>query len=232
MSDADLAKACRAAKKQWPDDYEKCKRVTHLTGYLGTPRRIYEEYPDDFTSEAEARRLQQFLLSTDAGADIKAWQRSTVERAHAQKYLENFYHLRHRFYSLFQWNPRRQSFEFGDDAKRAVAFCPQSIASFIQSDVVLAMVAAGWGAMLRAIIHDSIIMEVLVERAVEAARALYAALTTPIAVLNGLAIGAEVMIGRNLAPHTDDNPEGMIEFEKWTCYNHASPTSKESPCVA
>ena len=222
LSDTDLATACKNAKHEWPDDYEKCKRVTHLTGYLGTPRRIFEEYPDDFASEAEARRLQQFLLATDAGTDVKAWQRKTVEMAHAQKYLENFFGLRHRFYSLWQWNARLQAWEFGDDAKRAVAFCPQSIASFVQSDVVLALVAAGWLGALRAIIHDSIILEVLIERAQDAARALHTALTAPIAKLNGLVIGAEVSIGRNLAPFREDNPEGMLDMHQWSGYNVAA----------
>jgi len=214
LSDTELAQACRNAKKQWPDDYEKCKRVTHLTGYLGTPRRIYEEYPDDFESEAEARKLQQFLLGTEIGDDIKAWQRATVEEAHGNKYLENFYGLRHRFYSLFQWNPRRQAFEFGDDAKRAVAFRPQSIASFIQSDVVF-RVAECWLGSLRAIIHDSVVLEVPIRQAHEAAQALEAALTAPISQLGGLSIGAEVSIGSNLAPWSDDNPSGMVEASKW-----------------
>lgn len=215
LSDTALAQECRNAKKQWPDDYEKCKRVTHLTGYLGTPRRIFEEYPDDFSSEAEARKLQQFLLATEAGQDIKAWQKATVEEAHGNRYLENFYGLRHRFYTLFQWNPRRQAFEFGDDAKRAVAFRPQSIASFIQTDVVLRMVEWGWLGALRAIIHDSIVMEVPEGVAMTAGAALYKALIEPREKLGGLEIGAEVSIGRNLAPQSDENPDGMVEMSQW-----------------
>src|SRR6516164_5743918 len=131
--DAVLSAACQAAKAKWPDDYEKCKRVVHLSNYLGTPRRITEEYPDEFPREAEASRLQEFYFSTDAGKDVRAWQKKTVEIAHANKGLENSFGLRHRLFSLYAWNAYRQSWEFGDDAKRAVAFVPQSDASFVQS---------------------------------------------------------------------------------------------------
>ena len=216
LSDTALAQECRNAKKQWPDDYEKCKRVTHLTGYLGTPHRIAEEYPDDFKDVAEARRLQQFLLATAAGADIKAWQKATVEEAHGNRYLENYYGLRHRFYTLFQWNPRGQRWDLGDDAKRAVAFRPQSIASFIQTDVVLRMVEIGWLESLRAIIHDSLILEVPESVAMKAASELHETLVAPRERLGGLAIGAEVSIGRNLAPAAADNPDGMIEMSQWS----------------
>lgn len=211
----ELQRRSKAAKKQWPDDYERSKRVAHLTNYLGTPRRIFEEYPDDFDSEASARKLQQVLLGTEAGTDIKRWQKASVEEAHGNKYLENFYGLRHRFYTLYQWNHRMQRWDLGDDAKRAVAFRPQSIASFIQTDVVLRMVEWGWLDALRAIIHDSLVLEVRDADAIRAAASLYAALVEPRTKLGGLEIGAEVSIGRNLAPYSEDNPEGMIEMSQW-----------------
>jgi uracil-DNA glycosylase family 4 len=213
LSDDDLSARCKASKQRWPDDYEKMKRVTHLTGYLGTPRRIHEEYPDDFASEAEARDLQQFLLGSEIGQDIKQWQRRTVERAHHDKFLENHFGLRHRFYSLYQWNSRRQAYEFGDDAKRAVAFVPQSMASFIQSEVVLKLVERGWLPMLRAIVHDSIIMEVPEDELEGAAMDLHAALTAPIKQLNDLTIGAEIKYGPNL--------HDMTEWQPWVKANSA-----------
>ncbi len=89
----------------------------------------------------------------------------------------------------------------------------------------------GWGAAMRAIIHDSLIMEVSVAQALCAARELQAALTYPIAALDGLLIGAEVMIGSNLAPHSPDNPAGMIEMDRWQASDVQREHEKEAPCI-
>jgi hypothetical protein len=195
-----LSAACQAAKAKWPDDYEKCKRVVHLSNYLGTPRRITEEYPDEFPREAEAARLQEFYFSTDAGKDVRAWQKKTVEIAHANKGLENSFGLRHRFFSLYAWNAYRQAWEFGDDAKRAVAFVPQSDASFVQSDILLRLVSRDIRTLewLVAIVHDSIILDVPDGLCSHVASILSEEMTAPIAQLGGLAIGAEVKVGNNL----------------------------------
>jgi hypothetical protein len=212
-----LSVACKAAKARWPDDYEKCKRVVHLSNYLGTPRRITEEYPEEFPREAEAARLQDFYFSTEAGRDVRAWQKHTVEIAHANKGLENHFGLRHRFYSLYAWNEyryrkalelgieeviaRHEAWGFGDDAKRAVAFCPQSDASFVQSDILLRLVGRDprfleW---LVAIVHDSIVCDCPVGLGDYVAGVLFEEMVRPVAQLDGLAIGAEVSTGPNLA---------------------------------
>lgn len=215
LPDTELTTLCRAAKKLWPEDYEKMKRVVHLSNYLGTKRRIHEEYPDDFPTEREAGKLQQFYLGSDAGLDVRAWQKATVERAHADKALENHFGLRHRFYSLYAWNARRSSWEFGDDAKRAVAFRPQSAAAAIQRIVVQRLLtimpdARDWLCLL---VHDSVIADVPDEHVARYCAALYEAMTSPISELEGLTIGCEILVGSNAAPRDDTNPEGM---DTWT----------------
>jgi len=207
ISDTALTAACQAAKKAWPEDYEKCKRVVHLSNYMGTPRRISEEYPEEFATEGSAKGLQDFYFNTEAGADIRAWQKQTIEIAHANKGLENHFGLRHRFYSLYSYDSRRGIYVLGEDAKRAVAFVPQSDASFVQSDILLRLVARdirflGW---LVAIVHDSIILDLPVSEADYAGSVLVEEMTRPIPQLDNLWIGAEIKIGVSLG-----------EMETWT----------------
>jgi uracil-DNA glycosylase family 4 len=215
LDDATLTKLCKASKRTWPADYEKIKRVIHLSNYLGTKRRIHEEYPDDFATEKEAGKLQQFYLGSEPGLDVRAWQKATVELAHANKALENGFNLRHRFYSLYAWNARRQSWEFGDDAKRAVAFKPQSAAAAIQRIIVARLLhrlpeCAPWLCLL---VHDAIIADVPDEHVGRYAQTLYDVMTSPIDELEGLTIGAEVSVGDNAAPFAEDNLGGMQEWK-------------------
>jgi hypothetical protein len=214
LEDSELQRQSKLSKKQWPEDYEKMKRVVHLSNYLGTKRRIHEEYPDDFPTEREAAKLQQFYLGSDPGQDVRAWQKATVELAHASKALENNFGLRHRFYSLYAWNARRSTWEFGDDAKRAVAFRPQSAAAAIQRIIVQRLLermpqALQWLCLL---VHDSIIADVPDAHVDEYCTALYEAMTSPIDELEGLTIGAEMLMGDNAAPADQDNEKGMREW--------------------
>jgi DNA polymerase len=214
LEDSELQKQSKLSKKQWPDDYEKMKRVVHMSNYLATKRRIHEEYPDDFPTEREAGKLQQFYLGSEPGQDIRAWQKSTVELAHASKALENNFGLRHRFYSLYAWNARRSAWEFGDDAKRAVAFRPQSAAAAIQRIVVKRLLermpeALAWLCLL---VHDSIIADVPDAFVGHYCQTLYDVMTSPIDELEGLTIGAEILVGENAAPRDAENPGGMAEW--------------------
>ncbi len=215
ICDTELSRLSRSAKNFWPEDYDKMKRVIHLTNYLGTKRRIHEEYPDDFPTEREAGKLQQFYLGTEAGADVRAYQKASVDQAQANKGLENGFGLRHRFYSLFAWNARRSAWEFGDDAKRAVAFRPQSAAAAIQRIIVQRLLlylpmALEWLCLL---VHDAVIADVPEEHVSLYCRALYRAMTSAIDELGGLTIGAEITVGDNAAPFSEDNFGGM---KAWT----------------
>ncbi|MGH9968197.1 MAG: DNA polymerase, partial [Pyrinomonadaceae bacterium] len=85
LPDAELAVQCKAAKAEWGvQEYDRMKRVVYLSFYMGTPQRIHEEYPLDFSSVKQARELQEFLFSTKPGQDIKAWQQQTLQQAHKE----------------------------------------------------------------------------------------------------------------------------------------------------
>jgi len=86
------------------------------------------------------------------------------------------------------------------DAKRAVAFVPQSDAAFIQREEFLWI--EEWHPWLIQYLtlptHDSIIAEVPEAMATSAANVLHAAMTQPWAELGGLSIGVEIKVGYNL----------------------------------
>ena len=102
---------------------------------------------------------------------------------------------RHRFYNVMNYDGT-----LGEDAKRAVAFRPQASASAIQ-DIYVDAIEQEHGWMmdyLCALVHDSILAEVPLERAEEYAKTIIKVMTMAIKELDGLTIGVEVKIGRNL----------------------------------
>ena len=197
-----------AGRKVSKDDplYDQIKRVVHLSNYMGTPNRIHEEYPDTFASVKKARELQDFYFATPAGQDVRKWQKQTMEQAHKERYLQNPWGYRHYFYDVFHYS--NGQWVMGDDAKRAVAYQPQSTASAIQTEFIIDITANDviLSEGLRWIIHDSIICEIPEQHAEVAARRLNHIMQHPHPQLGGLAIGAECKIGPNLAEMASVTP--------------------------
>lgn len=215
---AAMTKLCKAAKKMWPVDYEVMKRVDHLSNYLGSPARIYEEYPEEFESESQAAMLQQFYFSTAPGREVRKWQQKVLVEAHDKRYLINHFGYKHYFYSVFKWDSRKRMDVYDDDAKRAVAFRPQSDGSACQTEVLLRM-AEGYEGMvdrLRLIIHDSIVTLAKEDEVEEVATIQHREMVRGVPELEGLSIGAETKYGRNLAPFDyageGTNADGMREM--------------------
>ena len=175
--------------------YDKVKRIVHLSNYLGTPSRIAEEYPDDFPSVAEARKLQDFYFTQREIQPVRLWQQSTLSIADYDHHLETPFGQRHYFYDVL--SKRDEKVTLGNDAKRAIAFMPQATASAIQTRYVHKL-PARIQLMMRAIIHDSIILKVPKEEANHVALVLYTTMIQPLPELGGLSIGAEASMGENL----------------------------------
>lgn len=222
VSDEELTKRCKAAKKKWPADYEILKRVGHLSNYLGTPYRIYEEYPEEFNSPIAAGQMQNFYFSTPPGKEVRQWQSRVMAEAHKYNYLDNHFNYRHYFYSVFKRDIKTKQWiiDHEGDAKRAVAFRPQSDGSAQQTEVIL-RVAEGYDNILdwlRLIVHDEIVMEVPEDKVEDAATILHTEMVRPIPELpmvdgSRLSIGAETKFGRNLAAYNEEsNPDGMREM--------------------
>jgi hypothetical protein len=195
----ELKVLCKAAKARYDKaSRDIAKRCVHLTAYRGTPERMAEEYPDDFPTVASARKPQNILLASPIGQDLQAWWKSTLERAGHDKFLMNPFGGRHRFFHIFTYNKRRQCFEAnGDDAKRAIAYLPQSSASAIQDIYVLKMWETPLKEWLRMIVHDSCLAIVPEAELDNASRIMYNTMSSPIPELGGLEIGVEVKWGKN-----------------------------------
>jgi uracil-DNA glycosylase family 4 len=195
--DEEVKRKLKAVKRGYPEQYEAAKRGGHATNYLLSAFGLQDEYPDFFPSKRKAEEFQQFYFSLFP--KVKQWQNSTLERAHKETFLDNHFQYRHYFYDVFGWNAKTQGWTLGNDAKRCVAFVPQSDASAIQTEYLLRLAEdeqmVEW---LRLIIHDSIVAEVPVEAADYACQRLYKVMTMPLPQLGGLSIGAEIKVGENL----------------------------------
>jgi DNA polymerase I-like protein with 3'-5' exonuclease and polymerase domains len=211
LPDEELRARCKAIKKAFPVEREMIKRVVHLSNYKGTPGRIFEEYPEHFRNEKEAKDLQDLYFNTDPGKDVVRWQNATLTLAHKEHVLKTPVGYWHEFYNVFTYDKKYGKWRLGDDAKRCIAFKPQGTASGIQTEVLLWVAEHHpWlVALLRLIIHDEIAAEVPDAQVPDAVAVLQQGFTQAWPQLGGLSIGAEGKVGRNLAEWSPDNPDGL-----------------------
>jgi len=195
--------------------YEGMKRVIHGSNYLLSAFGIHDEYEEYFPTEYSAQSAQDMYFNSPAGHDVRRYHKETIEEAYAHKYLDNSFQYRHYFYGpMYKLNKRTGKWEVDHegDAKRAVAYRPQSDAAAIQREDILAMEPyTDYSKFLRLPTYDSLILEApdkLVDKGIEM---LYNQFCKPIRELGDLTIGFEVKVGSNLAPKKDDNPGGMEE---------------------
>ena len=127
---ADLVAACQEAKdydKSLPKSVQRrdhCKKTVHGSNYGLTPYGMADEYQDLFPRQRDAEELQEMYFALFP--KIKQWMRTTREQADRQTFLDNHYQYRHYFYAVTKWNSKYQRFDLGTDAKRCIAFLPQS----------------------------------------------------------------------------------------------------------
>ena len=197
-----LQKACKAFKRQDPALYEVCKRTIHATHYGMTPYGMNDEYEEEFPTRAVAEEFQNAYLDTVA-TKLRATIQGLRERASKETFLDNHYQYRHHFFDVFSWDSKYNRWTLGGDAKRCVAFVPQSDASAIQTEDLIDLDAyepelvAPW---LRLIIHDSFVCEVPESIAQPCAQAMGRMMLRGRPELAGLSIGVEVKMGHSLAP--------------------------------
>lgn len=157
-SDADLKLFFKDLKKRFNTERDVAKRVVHMSNYLGTPNRMVDANPETFPTVKFAREMQDLYFEVCPG--VKRWQQHTVALAAKQAYIRNPFGYLHRFWNVLNWKKERDGewhSTFGDDAKRAVAFGPQSTAAGIIKDAMLEIAAQGLDHYLRLQVHDSLV---------------------------------------------------------------------------
>lgn len=204
----ELHRQCVAMKRAYPVVYEGSKRGIHGSNYLLSPYGLHDEYPEYFPTERAAREMQDLYFSLPPGQEVRKWHSKVLNEAHLKTVLRNHFDYQHRFYEVFKYDSRKKAQVLGHDAKRAVAFIPQSDASAIQTEVLLRLAAypdiLDW---LRLIIHDEVVLEIPEEAVDYCGQIVYTEMLRPMRELGGLTIGAEVKVGRNLAEMSEWTPK-------------------------
>lgn len=227
-------------KEQYPKPYDCAKRVVYLTSYCGTPRMMQASYPDTFPTIRAAEKVQNIYF--DLAPKLKTWQHSVQELAYKQGYLggpgAHPFGYRHFFHNVLSFRPvkgvaprgaqvvtiagRNYVVLRGEDAKRAVAFFPQSTAAGILKEAMLRLFTPGMPSYigdafygrtpLRAPIHDALLLEVPDEVYEEVLRKVVYEMMQPVPQLpmpaewglgQYLSIGVEAKVGRNWAVYND-----------------------------
>jgi hypothetical protein len=189
----DLLKFFSEIKKLHPVERDQAKRIVHGTNYLETVFGIYKRFRKLFRSIRDAEKLQGMYYGI--APKLRPWQNSVQDLAFNQEFLggpgAHPYSYRHEFYNVRDFRPiteaeatRRKRFnqpcsfmngrwyavQPGEDAKRAVAYFPQSIAAGVIRESSLLLFDPELPdyvgdlfhgrTPLRAIIHDSYLNEV------------------------------------------------------------------------
>lgn len=200
--DADIKRIIKVLKHDDPDMYDTCKHVVHGSNYLGTPKKMRMEFPEAFSSVGAAKKMQDLYFITIA-KKVKRWQQRTLYEAYQQHYLETVFGVRHYFWDVLHY--RGNQLEWGTDAKKAVAFRPQSMgASILTRAITRLKKYPEVFRMLRQLIHDSIVAEVPEDdRLPVSVGIIKACMEAPFEELGGLSVEVEVKIGYNLGEMRD-----------------------------
>lgn len=209
--DADLKAYFKELKSKYTVEYDGCKRGVHARNYVGSAYAIQRANPRVFPTIADAEEIVNLYDSLTPKRT--AWWKSLWEVANRQNYLDNPFGYRAYFWEIYQWNSRYERMDLGGDAKKAVAFNPQSTAYGILAEAVLELwhpdspyyvgdLGPGGGTPIRALIHDSILSDVrraAVERYCERVFAVMSRaipqLPLPWDPTKNLAIGVAIKIG-------------------------------------
>jgi uracil-DNA glycosylase family 4 len=194
--DVDLLVHFNWIKAEFDELYNQAKRCVHATSYGMTARGLHQTYPKLFPTERAAAEVQALFFTI--AKSVHVWQAECRENAARHGYLGGASHpfrYVHKFYNIFDYRPvkgyvspdrarkmtvvrkpdgrggyRNMSLTLGADAKRCVAFYPQSTAAGVIKEAMLRLFMpdspsyigdAYFGRTpLRAQVHDSLVLEV------------------------------------------------------------------------
>lgn len=167
-SDSDLALWGKTViKKPFGPQRDIGKRCIHAGNYLATANKLQQEYPLWFNKVKDAKRALD--LYYEVFPKIKQWQERKCKEVDKTSITRNAFGHVHRFYHVLQWKKVKGVWTsgLGEDAKRLIAFGPQSNAAFIGKNA-LKRLFYGYEEMrewMRLFIHDDITCEVPEEHA-------------------------------------------------------------------
>lgn len=244
---ADIKLEAQATPSGSSDLYDVSKRVVHGSAYCLTPHGMVNNFPKQFKTHASAKKYQDIYFTM--APDVPAWQKSVQRFAYDHGYLGGpgdppFGHpfaYKHWFWAVAQYRKitkaqasKREAkgyavawfhgvpyaVDLGEDAKRAVAFFPQSTGRGILTEAMLRLFDpeeaepydsyigdAYYGATpLRAPIHDSLFMELPRRISDRVLEIVYREMTRPIVQMpmpaawglgECLSIDVEVKVGQS-----------------------------------
>jgi hypothetical protein len=195
-------------KTAFPNEYKQFKQVNHGTNFGMGPYLMHMNDPEKFPTIRSAEKIQEFIFKELP--ELPNWHRALRQSAQKNGYLENPWKLRHYFYDVFNYKYDEEGkLIFGDDglpqvvlgkdAKKVIAFKPQSSNAFFLRDN---MYIIGEDPTLRSwlvpisSIHDSYALEVPNDQECidYATFHLERILTRPIEEMGNLRIGCEISI--------------------------------------
>ncbi len=154
-------------KKANPVQYNKSKITIYGSLYAQSPYGLQKTYPETFETVQDAAKNQELLYQLCP--NLKKWHGETQLFAHKNGYLSNVWNHRHWFWDVFTWNSSSQSWKPGSQSKATLAFGPQSIGYGAIAEAAIRVAPRIEHCFkdgltpLRALIHDSILVEVKLE---------------------------------------------------------------------
>jgi DNA polymerase I-like protein with 3'-5' exonuclease and polymerase domains len=159
-SDDDLIRYLSGIKKRWGPERTVGKRCIHAGNYRVGPKVLHESYPIWFPRQKDA--AMALGLYYEVFPAIPAWHERICKQVDKTCWAKNSFGHIHRFYHILSWKRRGTEWiwDYGDDAKRLIAFGPQSDAAFIGKRALKTLYnETPVRADLRLFIHDSILGE-------------------------------------------------------------------------
>lgn len=174
--------------------YARKKRTVHGVNFGMGPMLMAMNYPQVFRNWKVAQREIDFYY--EVCPKLKEWHGHTQLLAHRQAYLQNPFGYRHYFFDVLHKDINGKV-EEGSDAKRVLAFNPQSTAAAFMRENLAILADSEWypdSLPANLTIHDALLLEPLREDAERARDYLMALMNRPIPELGGLQIGVDVKI--------------------------------------
>jgi DNA polymerase I-like protein with 3'-5' exonuclease and polymerase domains len=182
-SDQDLKDFGKSIKHRFKVERDIGKRCIHAGNYRVGAKKLHEEYPQWFHKIKDAAEVLGFYY--EVFPEIDKWHERLCLQVDRSAVISNSFGHTHRFYQVMSWEKVDGKWEhsYAEDAKRLIAFGPQSDAALIGKRSTKRLfynypeTMAKW---LRLFIHDENFVECPIDRADEADQILQYEMEQPI----------------------------------------------------